>query len=118
MADIFISYASEDSETAEMLAKALMSVGWQVWWDRENLAAGSDFEKDIGDALAEARCVIVLWSRSSVVSHWVRDEATEAQERETLVPIRIGDVHPPFGFRSIQTGNLSEWDGSNQHKDF
>ena len=31
MADIFISYAHEDRETAKTLAQALADQGWSVW---------------------------------------------------------------------------------------
>ena len=33
MADIFISYASEDRNKAEELAETLRARGWSVWWD-------------------------------------------------------------------------------------
>jgi adenylate cyclase len=35
MADIFISYASEDREAAARLAGALEDRGWSLWWDPE-----------------------------------------------------------------------------------
>ena len=34
MADIFISYANEDRESAAQLARTLETAGWRVWWDR------------------------------------------------------------------------------------
>ena len=44
MADIFISYSSEDREQAHRIADALESEGWQVWWDRTMLP-GTDFDE-------------------------------------------------------------------------
>ena len=35
MADIFVSYASEDRDRILLLVEALESQGWSVWWDRE-----------------------------------------------------------------------------------
>ena len=40
MADIFISYASEDRGRVRPLAEALIERGFNVWWDR-SLAAGT-----------------------------------------------------------------------------
>jgi hypothetical protein len=42
MADIFLSYASEDRELIEPLVEILEAQGWTLWWDRE-LIAGPSF---------------------------------------------------------------------------
>ena len=110
MPDIFLSYAKEDLARARTLAESLQSVGWSVWWDRR-LRPGEDFAKVIGTRLQEARCVIVLWSKISVNSGWVRDEASEALKRNVLIPLLIDVVEPPLGFRAIQTGDLRGWRG-------
>ena len=61
MADIFISYAREDKETAQLLADALEQHGLTVFWDRR-IPAGRRFDDYIGEQLHAARCVIVVWS--------------------------------------------------------
>jgi hypothetical protein len=73
MADIFISYAREDSAKARVLAAALESFGWEVWWDRK-IPIGRSFHELIEKAITESSCVVVLWSRFSVSSDWVRNE--------------------------------------------
>ena len=108
MADIFLSYASEDRELIEPLVEILEEKGWTLWWDRE-LIAGPDFAQKIQENLDQARCVVVAWSRHSVVSNWCRDEASEGIERNCLVPVVIDDARPPLGFRSAQTVYLSGW---------
>jgi len=80
MADIFLSYAREDKEAAQRLADALSSSGYDVWWDPD-IPAGPSFTQVIEEALASAKCVVVLWSGASVRSGWVQDEAREGQER-------------------------------------
>ena len=57
MADVFLSYAREDRETAERLAHALERHGWSVWWDR-HVPAGKRFDEVIAKSLASARCVM------------------------------------------------------------
>ena len=63
----------------------------------------------IEEALANAKCVIVLWSRESVQSEWVKAEASEAAKRRVLVPILADDVRIPLEFRRIQSARLIDW---------
>src|SRR5262245_53225247 len=111
MADIFLSYASEDRPRAGQLASALQSRGWTVWWDRR-IPAGRDFTEVIESELRDARCMIVLWTRESVQSRWVRDEANEGNRQRKLVPVLLEAVDQPMGFRGIQAADLVGWDGS------
>jgi TPR repeat protein len=111
MSDIFISYASEDRHRAEMLAQILENRGWSIFWDR-TIPIGKTWRETIGSELDNARCVIVLWSKTSIKSDWVQDEADDAKHRGVLVPILIENVQPPMGFRNIQAAHLENWDGT------
>lgn len=110
MAKIFISYANNDRTLAQLLAEVLEKHGWSVWWDRQ-IPIGKAFDEVIEDALDAAECVIVLWSKESVVSHWVKTEAAEGKERNILIPVLIDDVRVPLEFRRIQTARLIDWRG-------
>jgi uncharacterized membrane protein YhaH (DUF805 family) len=50
--------------------------------------------------------VVVVWSRTSVQSEWVKAEAMAARERGILVPVRIDAAPIPLPFGLIQTANL------------
>ena len=117
MSDIFISYASEDRSRVQPLADALSDHGWSVWWDRQ-IRAGKTFDDVITQALAAARCVVVVWSRESVASSWVREEADEGRKRGVLIPVLIDDVSPPLGFGRIQTATMIDWDGARESELF
>lgn len=108
MADIFISYAREDEARIQHLASALEEQGWSVFWDRR-IPAGQTWRSYIGQALRDAVCVVVAWSRHSVSSKWVIEEAEEGQQRGILVPVLLDSIKPPIGFRSIQAGDLTDW---------
>jgi hypothetical protein len=54
--------------------------------------------------------VVVLWSRTSVASDWVKTEASEAVQRRILVPVLADDVKIPLEFRRIQTVRLTDWE--------
>ncbi|MGH6658525.1 MAG: toll/interleukin-1 receptor domain-containing protein, partial [Sphingomicrobium sp.] len=85
MASVFLSYDREDTNRARLLAAALEKAGHSVWWDRR-ITSGAQFSKAIENALNTAEAVVVLWSRQSVESAWVRDEAAAGRDTGRLVP--------------------------------
>jgi hypothetical protein len=111
MSEIFISYKREDQASARKLANALESQGWSVWWDPK-LRAGERFNDVIEKALKESKAVIVMWSKRSAESVYVKDEATYALNRNKIVPVMIEKVELPFRFEGLHTPSLSDWDGS------
>ena len=108
MASVFLSYDREDGGRARSIAEALEEAGHSVWWDR-HIRGGSQFTKEIEEALAKVEAVVVLWSVHSVDSAWVRDEAAAGRDTGRLVPARIDQTQPPLGFRQYQTIDLSNW---------
>ena len=113
MADIFLSYVRQDRERAKLLVRVLEDKGWSIWWDRA-LKTGETWHDVIEKELANARCVVVLWSARAAKSGWVRDEADEGRKRGILVPAVLED-RPPLGFRHFQTADLSDWTGQTDH---
>ena len=105
MSDIFISYATADREHARRLAHALAGLGWSVWWDRD-IMTGQAYDQVIERELTGAKSVVVLWSKASVASEWVKNEAAAGSERGVLLPALIEAVTPPFEFRRKQTDAL------------
>jgi hypothetical protein len=107
MSDIFISYAREDEARAHELAAALTRLGWSVWYDRA-LVPSEEFDERIEQELDAARCVIVIWSRASIKSKWVRAEAEAADNQGKLLPVAFDfGVVPPLRFRQLNYAKLS-----------
>jgi hypothetical protein len=117
MFDIFISYSKKDQEKAKPLADALKKQGWSVWWDPE-IPPGRSFDEVIEEALKSAKCLIVLWSKNSVKSRWVKNEAALGLELGILVPALIENVSIPFAFRDIEAADLVNWQGEKNHPEF
>ena len=115
MADVFISYAREDAEAARRFADAFRAAGCSVWWDDE-LRSGEVFDESIERALRDAKAVVVLWSKSSVASRWVRAEATLADRNRTLVPVTIEPCERPIIFELTHTTDLTRWRGDTTDK--
>ena len=110
MARLFLSYARTDVDRARQLAGLLGDSGHDVWWDRE-LHGGSRFATEIDKALQDAQAVVVLWSKSSLDSAWVQDEAAEGRDSGRLVPVVLDASRPPLGFRQYQAISLANWNG-------
>lgn len=108
MADIFVSYSSEDREAVASLVKSLEMQSWTVWWDRE-ISPGAGFADEIDREIQEASCVVVVWSQRSIESRWVKSEALEAMERDILVPVKLEDVRVPVAFKQVQMVDLRGW---------
>jgi len=110
MAQVFLSYDRDDGAKARTIAHALQRAGHSVWWDL-HVRGGAQFSKVIEEALKDADAVIVLWSRHSIESPWVRDEATTGRDTGRLIPATLDGTEPPLGFRQYQTIDLSHWKG-------
>ena len=97
------------------MATALEQEGWSVWWDRK-IPPGKSFDEVIEHAIDRAQCVVVLWSKASAASRWVRLEAAEGANRGILVPVLIeDDVKIPLEFRRLQAAKLADWHGQPDH---
>ena len=105
MSDLFVSYASADRERVGKIVQHLEQLGFSVWWDRD-IAHGQNYHRVIEQALDQAKCAIVVWSRESINSEWVVNEASSAQRRNALVPVIIDAVEAPLAFRHLQTADL------------
>ncbi|MFZ1742666.1 MAG: TIR domain-containing protein [Pontixanthobacter sp.] len=104
---IFLSYARDDQAAALPIIEALTAAGIDVWWDGL-IDGGAKYGLITEEALENATAVVVLWSRTSVQSHWVKDEATRGRDRGRLVPVSIDKSEPPLGFGQFQCIDLSQ----------
>jgi adenylate cyclase len=111
VADIFVSYSRSDKARVVPLVAALEAQGWSIWWDPE-ITPGDEFDALIAEELEAARAVVVVWTRSSVESRWVKGEAREAADRGVLVPVRFDSARLPIDVRAIHTTELDSWGGN------
>lgn len=109
MSDVFISYSRQDSEYAQKITYLLEWYGYSVWRDTNSLYGGQDFSLEIQQAIKLTKCTIVLWSKSSIDSKWVRAEAALADS--CLLPVRLDAVEIPPPFNTLHTEDLINWQG-------
>jgi adenylate cyclase len=108
MADVFVSYARSDKARVAPLVAAIEAQGWSVWWDPE-ITPGQEFDRQIAAEIKIAAAVLVVWTRNSVESRWVRGEAREGAERGILVPVRFDGADLPIDVRALHTTDFDGW---------
>ena len=119
MFDVFVSYSHADGAVTEKLVAALTAEGLNVDWDSHfQIACGVTLTSLLAERCDTAICVLVLWSRHSVASSWVLQEATRGLHRRRLLQATLDGTEPPLGFRDYIYGDLSAWDGTAQDRAF
>lgn len=108
---VFISYASEDIETANMLYEYLITHNFEPWLDKKNLLIGQEWDSEIKNALKKSDFIIILLSHISVEKRgYVQKEyklAAEFVEEKLdsdiyIIPCKINDCDVPNNLRKYQ----------------
>jgi hypothetical protein len=125
----FISYSFHDKEFAERIYDDLRDVGIRCWLDSKDLKIGDNIGISINRAIRLTDKVLLVLSRASANSRWVRREVEFALKREAetkrtvLFPIRIDDAvmktNDPYSrilLNSKHIGNFTDWTDANAYK--
>lgn len=101
VANVFISYTSDDVRQARSIASALAENDFAIWLADRNLPAGARLSA-ITDQLERADHVVILLSQAALKSKWVRYEmetsvALQLQDRRAIqvIPLFLEAVPPP-----------------------
>lgn len=97
-ADVFISYSRADSGVTEQLYNLLVSKGLVVWYDKKNLGAGTNFIREIREAIRGCKLFIPILTdnirKQAAESHIYRNEWKFAIEQEELISPAIPYIVP------------------------
>lgn len=74
MPSVFISYAHADTKFAVELENALKLTTVTIWRDKASLHTGEKWPKALGEAIASADAVALLWSSTAAASEFVELE--------------------------------------------
>ncbi|MBC8351546.1 MAG: toll/interleukin-1 receptor domain-containing protein [Planctomycetes bacterium] len=110
MADIFLAYSRANSQKADQFRAAFKKEGYSVFVD-VNTPTGARWREHIETQLNACDVLVVLWSKTSVKSDYVKEEADVAKDSKKLFPVMITKCDLPYGFRSYQTLDLTSWRG-------
>ena len=115
MADVFISYSSEDKKRTEQLVAELEKSGISCWIDRNNIATGSYFAEEVPEAILDCPIFMLLLSENSQKSKYVLMELDWATSHDKdIIPVVISDcaIIPKFGFLLQNKQRYRAFDGS------
>jgi TolB-like protein/Flp pilus assembly protein TadD len=118
---VFLSYASEDGEAAERIADALRAAGIEVWFDRNALRGGDEWDRKIRREIKDCALFVPIISANSEARQegyfrleWdLADQRSHmiARGRPFLVPVgldetRAEDAGVPDSFQRVQWTRL------------
>ena len=78
---IFISHSSTDNSFVRSLAEKIKNSGYSVWLDERDMIVGDSLAEKISKAIEDARIVLVIVSKASIASKWLKYELNIATER-------------------------------------
>jgi hypothetical protein len=110
MAEVFISYKTDDRPQVQPLVRALRAEGVTVWWDQD-IGPGAPWELTIETELQAAKVVVVAWSPAAVASENVKAEARRARGEGKLIQVFVAPCDPPLFFGERQGVNMAGWSG-------
>ena len=111
--DIFISYSSKQSNIAKRVCDYLEGNGVKCWIAPRDIPAGSEYGDEIGNAIQQAKVVVLVFSESASLSLWVKGEINTAfDERKTIIPFRIDNTELTKGLKVML--NQFHWIDSTQ----
>lgn len=71
---VFLSWASEDRDIAEMLARHFIANGIDTWWSQWEMRSGDSLRRKIDQGLSDCTHFVVLLTPTSINKPWVNEE--------------------------------------------
>src|SRR3954468_12488826 len=100
---VFLSYASQDADTARKICEALRTVGVEVWFDQSELRGGDAWDAKIRKQIKDCALFVPVVSANTQARtegyfrlEWrLADQRTHlmAKGRPFLVPVVVDDTH-------------------------
>ena len=117
---IFLSYAHADVLSVRKLHRYLREKGFDVWFDKESLVPGQDWQLEIERGLSHSDVVIICLSQAAVSAEgfvqrefrFALDRALEMPEgRIFLIPVRLQPCEAPSRLSRYHWVDLFEREG-------
>lgn len=93
--EVFLSHSSENQPSAVKVAETLRNHGVPVWYSPTNIMSAQQWHDEIGNALRRCDWFLLILSRASVGSKWVKRELSYAlnhsQYDDHILPVKMED---------------------------
>jgi hypothetical protein len=100
---IFISHATEDDSFVSQLREKLHARMFRTWVDHFDIPIGESWVDVIEGALAQSLLLLLVISKDSLNSHFVRKEwSVFLAENRRIIPIKVDDCETPMILRDLQ----------------
>jgi hypothetical protein len=110
----FISHSSKDKPFVRQLAADLVASGVQVWLDEQRIRVGDSIPERVAQGVAESDFFLVVVSKASIQSEWVKKELNQAlvheieKRRVTVMPVLLDSVEIPASIKAKKYANFTE----------
>ena len=96
----FISYSSENQQSANAVRMLLMKNNIKCWMAPYDIPAGSKYAYVINNAIEYCSCFVLLLTEDSQNSEFVEKEVERAVTyKKIIIPIMLGNIELNSGFR-------------------
>src|SRR5215470_5200499 len=100
---LFISYAHADRAFVDRLEADLQKQGFETWVDRQRLAGGQRWRRELQEAVEGAQVLLIVLSPEAIASQSVQIEYDYALDLGKLViPLYYRQCTVPMELRAIQ----------------
>ncbi len=109
---VFVSHASADARIASRVAMGLKFYEYETWYDEWELLPGDSIVERVEAAISTTDVLLVLLSRNSVDSQWVRRELSAGLARQLsgsgvlVIPVILDDCEVPGMLRGTKYVDL------------
>lgn len=122
MADIFISFRTDDTRRVQAVYDAFRARGLTVFWSNDIPKGAPNYQTIIKEEILKAPIVVVVWTSASVHSGPVVQECSQAERANKLFQILLDDIEPidmpmEVKYKSQKTMLLG-WTGNREHREW
>jgi len=116
---IFLAYTNRDAEAVTSLYQRLKSDGFDVWFDLDNLAPGTDWDTSITEALSASDVIVFVLSAQSMSSTHlsrtldlaIKQFASTRQGGVFIIAVLLAPTDLPEALKGFQAINYYEENG-------
>jgi TIR domain len=122
MADIFISFKTDDTPRVQAVHDGFRARGLTVFWSNDIPAGTPNYQAIIKDEILKAPVAVVVWTNASVHSGPVAQESSQADRDNKLFRVLLDDIAPidfpmEMRFKAQKTMQLG-WTGDQRHPEW